>query len=129
VKPPCSDPAACTPTVRPICNDPTAPAFLPFILREGPQGCVQGGPPLPAVPGVPAVPAVPDPNNPPPVNAPSPCSLPGTAGCGGTVISIAYDDADLSFGGWFDAETRTFAASLVTKADNHATAFRHTPSV
>lgn len=111
------------PTVRPICSDPTAPAFVPFILQEGPQGCIAGGPAVPDVPSVPEVPS-----EPPTVPTPSQCTLPGTAGCGGTMIAIAFDSPDMSFHGWFDAESRAFGAALVTKPEGTTTAFRHTPS-
>ena len=105
------------PGLAPWCTEPTGAGFPERMVKEGPQGCVSG---LPSPPTPPS-------EVPPAVDPPGPCSLPGTSGCAGAALAIAYDSAELSLGGVFDTETRTFGAGVVTKMDNNATPMRHAP--
>ncbi|MCA1831740.1 MAG: hypothetical protein LC750_03205 [Actinobacteria bacterium] len=119
---PAVDPATCTPNppnppaVSGVCTDPTGANFLPYVLENGPQGCLTPNP-VPVVNVPPDVPAAPSPPS-------SQCDI---TGCGDTVISISYQDADLTLNGVFDTATRNFAANVVL-ADGSAYTLSHAGS-
>lgn len=138
---PTTDPTGCAPEPPGLaawCTDPTAPAFVPRLLEEGPQGCLPGSVPAPPAPPAPPGPPNPppiDPNDPPeppaPPGTPDPsalCSTPATTGCPDRAIVLAYTADDLVLAGAFHELDGVFAAAALDRAGGTPIALRRLPS-
>lgn len=120
---PVANPGTCTPaapSLHSACADPASPDFAPFVVRHGPQGCLDPNP-IPPV-GAPTTPALPDPNEPPdPPHNPQ-CSA---APCSDGVIAIVFAGERLALTGVFHIESRVFAAGAITTGNLPAPVVMH----